>query len=273
MIIAARTRLNVAITAIVAALLLIAFAVFDASLYRGAFLSGWVLLVGVLFLALFGLRRRLTVLPLGSSAAWMQFHLYVGVLMVLVFAEHVGWDIPDGGLEITLAIVFLLVAASGVFGFVLARFLPPRLTRRGEQVIFERIPAFIAALRDETEALVLQSAKETDSSTITEFYMMHLLAFFSGPRNKVRHLIASRRARFRLLNEIENMERYLNPREKEFAERLRDLVIKKDELDFHYSLNLALKAWLLVHVPLTYGLLILAALHLVLVYAFGGGVG
>ena len=76
-----------------------------------------------------------------------------------------------------------------------------------------------------------------------------------------------------LLNEIENMERYLNQREKQFAKRLRDLVNKKDELDFHYSLNLALKAWLLVHVPLTYGLLILAALHLVVVYAFGGGVG
>ena len=48
---------------------------------------------------------------------------------------------------------------------------------------------------------------------------------------------------------------------------------KKDELDFHYSLNLALKAWLLVHVPLTYGLLILAVLHMVTAYAFSGGVG
>ena len=68
------------------------------------------------------------------------------------------------------------------------------------------------------------------------------------------------------------LRRYLNQQENEYAERLRDLVNKKDELDFHYALNLALKAWLLVHVPASYSLFILAALHVVAVYAFSGGV-
>ena len=73
------------------------------------------------------------------------------------------------------------------------------------------------------------------------------------------------------MNDIDNLQRYLNSRENEYADRLRHLVNKKDDLDFYYALSLALKAWLLVHVPLTYSLLILVVLHLVVVYAFGGG--
>jgi len=270
---AIRRRSHIAVTVVVAGLLLIAFAIYDASLYRGAFFTGWVLLTLMLFLASFNVRKKLSVLPLGAASTWAQLHIYGGWLAVLVFGEHIGWRIPDGGLEIAMTVLFVFVAGSGIFGIILARFLPPRLTRRGEEVIFERIPGFIAKLRDEAETLVVTSAKETRSSTVSDFYTGVLAPFFMGPQNRLRHLIASRQARFRLLNEIKNLRRYLNDQESVYADRLRDLVNKKDELDFHYSLNLALKAWLLVHVPATYGLVILAALHLVLAYAFGGGVG
>lgn len=273
MIIAGRRRFNILVALIVAGAVLVAVSIYGASLYQEAFFTGWLLLAVMLFLALFNVRKRLTVLPLGSASAWLQFHVYAGWLVVLLFAVHVGWRIPDGAMELTMTALFVLVAGSGAVGIALARWLPPRLTRRGEEILFERIPAFIAQLRDEAEDIVLQSAKETRSSTIGDFYLKHLAPFFSGPKNRLRHLIASRRVRFALLNEIDNMQRYLSEQEKEYAGRLRDLVNKKDELDFHYSLNLALKAWLLVHVPMTYALLILAALHVVLVYAYGGGVG
>ncbi len=267
-----RRRFNIAITVMVGAILVLAFAVYDASLYQGSFLTGWVLLAVMGFLVLYNLRKKITVLPLGSASTWAQLHIYAGWLVILLFVEHVGWRLPNGGLEITLYVLFTIVVLSGIVGLMLSRILPPRLTRRGEEVIFERIPAFIAELRDEAENLVLESARETNSSTISDFYLRHLSRFFSGPRNRLRHLFASRRSRFQLMNEINNMQRYLNSRESEYADRLRDLVNKKDELDFHYALNLALKAWLLIHVPITYSLLILAMLHLVVVYAFGGGV-
>ena len=267
-----RRRLNITITVMIGAILVLVFAVYDASLYQGPFFTGWVLLAVMGFLALFHLRKKITVLPLGSASTWAQLHIYAGWLVILLFAEHVGWRLPDGGLEITITVLFVIVVVSGIVGLMLSRILPPRLTRRGEEVIFERIPAFIAELRNEAEDLVLESARETNSSTISDFYLRHLSGFFSGPRNRLRHLFASGQARFWLMNEIDNMQRYLNNRENEYADRLRDLVNKKDEMDFHYALNLALKAWLLVHVPITYSLLILAVLHLVVVYAFGGGV-
>ncbi len=272
MLLAVRRRFNVVLTILVGVVLVTAFAVYDASLYQGSFLTGWVLLVVMVFLALFGLRKKLTMLPLGNASTWTQAHLYAGWLVIVIFAEHVGWELPMGWLEITLAVLFVLVAGSGIVGICLARILPPRLTRRGEEVLFQRIPAFIAELCKEAEALVLEATKETKSSTIADFYMSQLCSFFDGPHNRLRHLFASRRARFQLMNEIDNMERNLNRQERVYAGHLRDLVIKKDELDFHYSLKLALKAWLLVHVPATYSLFILVALHVVVVYAFTGGV-
>ncbi len=267
-----RRRLNVVLTVLVGVVLVLAFTVTNASLYQGAFLTGWVLLAVMGFLALFNVRKKITMLPLGSASTWMQLHIYAGWLVIVIFGEHVGWSVPTGWLEVTLAALFVLVAGSGVVGIGLSRFLPPRLTRRGEEVIFQRIPAFIAELQGDAEDLVLEAAKETRSSTITDFYMSQLSTFFDGPQNRLRHLLASRRARFALMNEIDNLQRYLNSQEREYAERLRDLVNKKDELDFHYALNLALKAWLLVHMPATYSLFIVVALHVVVVYAFSGGV-
>ena len=266
-----RRRLNVAITVMVGAILVLAFAVYDASLYQEPFFTGWVLLAVMGFLALFNLRKKITVLPLGSASTWAQLHIYAGWLVILLFAEHIGWRLPDGVLEFTITVLFAIIVVSGIVGLMMSRILPPRLTRRGEEVIFERIPAFIAELRNEAEDLVLESAQETRSSTISDFYLRHLSGFFSGPRNHLHHLFASRRPEFRLMNDIDNLQRYLNSRENEYADRLRHLVNKKDDLDFYYALSLALKAWLLVHVPLTYSLLILVVLHLVVVYAFGGG--
>jgi hypothetical protein len=267
-----RRSINVALTVVVGVVLVTAFAVYDASLHQRAFLTGWVLLAVMVFLALFNVRKKITMLPLGSASSWLQLHVYGGWLVIVIFGEHVGWSIPTGWLEVTLAALFVLVSGSGVVGIGLSRLLPPRLTRRGEDVIFMRIPTFVAELRGEAEVLVLEAAKETQSSTLTDFYMSQLTSFFDGPHNRLRHVVASRRAWFTLMNEIDNLERYLNPQEREYAERLRDLVNKKDELDFHYALNLALKVWLLVHVPATYSLFILAALHVVITYAFSGGI-
>ncbi len=250
--------------------MIVAHAVYSAALYDGSFLSGWLLLGTMIFLVLLNVRKKVAALPLGASAAWVQFHIYAGFLAIVLFVVHVGLRIPDGWLETALEIVFVLVAGSGVVGLAISRSFARRLTRRGEEVVFERIPIFIAQLREEAEDLALRSAKETGSTTIADFYIDRLMLFFSAPRNFPFHLMDSNRALFALLTDIGDMERYLNPKEREFSEQLRWLVQKKDELDYHYALQATLKGWLFVHVPLTYGLLILVVLHVVLVFALTG---
>ena len=262
---------NASITILVAIALVFLHRAYDASLNQVAYLSGWLLFGTILFLTLYNGRKKVSMVPLGRNAIWLQFHIYLGLLAVVVFFIHVGWSVPNGWLEGILAAMFIGVAGSGIIGLYLSRRLARLLTRRGEEVIFERIPMFVTQLREQAEAVVTEAAKETGSSTLSDYYATSLATFFARPRNYFAHLIQSRRSLFSALNSITNMERYLNDPEQAYSAQLRDLVTKKDELDYHHALQMTLKGWLFVHLPLTYGMVILAVLHLVLAYAFRGG--
>ena len=70
----------------------------------------------------------------------MQLHIYVGWSTFVVFGFHIGWKTPNGYLEGFLALLYLVVALSGVYGLFITRLVPKRLTAIGEEVVFERIP-------------------------------------------------------------------------------------------------------------------------------------
>lgn len=269
----ARMWRNITISVALVVVLVFVESAYDVALYRTGILSGWLLLAFVLFLTLFGARRKIRVLPIGSNASWLQFHIYIGWLSLALFLIHTGFRVPNGWLEVTLALLFVLVAGSGVVGIALSRGFARRLTRHGEEVIFERIPIFLARIAAAAEDEVVQCTADSDSSTIADYHATQLAPFFSKPRNFFQHLLGSDRGLFSQLANLEHLDRYLNPREKVAASRLSLLVRKKEELDFHYALQATLKGWLFVHVPLTYGMLIFVAVHVVLVHAFSGGLG
>lgn len=239
-----------------------------ASQARPEFLTGWTLFILVFALAAYNIRKRLSMLPLGVAAHWLQLHAYMGVAALLVFILHTNWWWTGGALEGLLYLAFVLTAGSGVLGIYLSRRLPARLTRRGEEVIYERIPGFMAQLQADAESAVLDTAEKTRSSTLPDFYNRELAEFFSGPRHFWAHLRGTGRPTFMLTQRLHGLRRYLGDSEREAHERLLELVERKDELDFHYALQSALKWWLLLHVPATAAMLILSLVHLVLVYAF-----
>jgi hypothetical protein len=76
-----------------------------------------------------------------------------------------------------------------------------------------------------------------------------------------------------LLNKISDLNRFLNEKERDVMGKIADLVRQKDGLDYQFTLQLTLKLWLFIHIPLTYGLLFWSLLHVVIVYAFSGGAG
>ena len=53
-----------------------------------AILTGGTLLCCVLLLALFGMRRRIPILPLGSVSTWTQVHIYMGFFTAGVYWMH-----------------------------------------------------------------------------------------------------------------------------------------------------------------------------------------
>ncbi len=234
-----------------------------------AFLTGWILLGAMLVLTLYNARKKLPFLPIGNSETWLQVHIYLGFFTVLLFLIHLNFRLPHGQFEITLAWLFALVSGSGVAGLILSRVLPRRLATRGGEVIYEKIPALSHALKAEAENVALGAGAR--SPVIAEFYARRLAGFFSGPQNGWLHLVESRRPLNALIAGLDDLRRTGSDAERAMLEKLTTLVRQKDGLDYHRSLQLTLKLWLFVHIPLTYGLLIFTALHVVLVFGFSGG--
>jgi hypothetical protein len=234
-----------------------------------AFLTGWVLFAAMLVLTFFNARKKLPFLPLGKAETWLQIHIYLGFFTVVLFLIHLNFRLPHGWFEITLAWLFVLVSGSGIVGLFFSRTLPRRLATRGGEVIFEKIPTLGHALKAQAENLALGA--DAKSPVIAEFYMQRLAPFFAGPKNLWLHFVESRRPLNAMLAELDDQRRFANDAEREKIEKLTALVRQKDGLDYHRALQLVLKLWLFVHIPLTYGLLIFTALHIVLVFGFSGG--
>ena len=107
--------------------------------------------------------------------------------------------------------------------------------------------------------------------TVSNFYLETLHEFFQRPRHLLAHLRSSARPVSRLTEELEKLERYVDPPQRETLRSIRDLVLAKDNLDYQYAQQGALKIWLFVHIPATYSLILLALFHVALVYGFSSG--
>jgi hypothetical protein len=238
---------------------------------RFTYLSGWVLFALMLVLTAYNGRKKVPFLPLISSQAWLQFHIYAGWFTGVLFLVHVSYRLPTGWFEGTLAALYWSVMLSGVIGLFLSRNTPKRLTTYGGEVLFERIPAIRHQFKMQAEALALKTVADARSPAIGEFYLEYLRDFFDGPRHVWSHMIGSQRPRSRLISKIDNLNRYLNPQERETLAKIAEITRQKDGLDHHYALQLLLRGWLFVHIPLTYSLLLFTFVHIVLVFAFSGG--
>jgi hypothetical protein len=238
------------------------------SLQPAALISGTLLYALLLGLTAFNARKKLPFLPLLKAKTWLNFHIYAGWFSVALFLVHLDFHLPSGGLESLIAALFVLVALSGVVGHVLSRVLPARLTVHGENILFERIPGYRVDLRREVEEIVLAAVESIGSTTVSDFHERHLADYFARPRHLLSHLFGSPKPLHKLLERIDALDRFLNSEEREVMKRIANRVQVKDNLDFQWYVQGLLKVWLFVHIPLTYGLLILAAAHGMLAWKF-----
>jgi hypothetical protein len=262
---------NATITLLALAALLLWARAQQRELHSSAFTSGYFLIAAIVFLAAYNIRKKLPFLPLGSSVAWLQCHLYVGLGSAGLFAIHVGPAWPNGILETLLAVAYVLTFASGVLGLYLTRTIPEQLARVGHEVIFERVPALRRAVCRTAGDVVLQAVAASGSTTLADFYTTRLYDYFERPRGSwylLRPNTAKRRA---LMREMRDVRRYLADGEQTACERLFALIRRKDDLDFHEARQALLKWWLFVHIGLTCALVLMAILHGILAHAFHGG--
>lgn len=230
--------------------------------------SGVFLYLMMLFLASYNLRKKITMLPLLKSSTWLQMHIYVGVLSIFVFFIHISYRIPNGAYEVALALCYLVSVVTGFFGLYISRRFPVVMTPEMGTTIFEEIPRDIKRLREQAEAVVFASLKETNQSSLADFYVYRLASFFQEPRNFFNHLVGSRQHILKIETATKGVRRYLNEKEIELLEQIEALVHRKDQLDRQYCLQSVLKGWLFVHIPFSYGVLVLGTFHAILAYRF-----
>lgn len=161
-------------------------------LQRFTYLTGWLLFALMVVLTAYNARKKLPFLPLGKSETWLEFHIYAGYFTAVLFLAHVRVRWPTGWFETVLFILYVVVALSGIVGLILTRSLPKRLTARGGEVLFERIPFVRRDLHEKSEALALQSATTQKTPIIAEFYARHLGDYFARHRHFVYHLLEIR---------------------------------------------------------------------------------
>ncbi len=241
----------------------------QAALIRSSFTTGYLLMSCLVFLALFNVRKKITMIPMiGTAAFWMQFHIYVGLATFAIFGMHVAWRVPSGYFERTLAVLYLIVGFSGVYGLFITRILPKRLTAISQEVIFERIPWLRLDIARQARALVLSVCESTD--VLARFYVNRLANYLERPRGLLYLVNPSGRRRRQMIAEIEELDRFLGEDQRKAGRSLVELVKRKDDLDYHTAIQSRLKGWLFIHVGLTYSLLIFVFVHVILVHAFRG---
>ncbi|MGH9544713.1 MAG: hypothetical protein ACRD23_05810 [Terriglobales bacterium] len=248
----------------------------------------------MLVAALLGARKKVPVWRLGRMQTWMRAHLWLGFLSFPLILFHA--DFHTGGkLTTVLVWLFAFVYASGILGAALQHFLPHFYTTQVPmETIFEQIGHVREQLLTEAQKLIEDAATslegdfakasdqqrasaasagtmgdfsvgtglQTDEQAAFElrkFFRDELKPFLESPRSRRVNLREAARARaaFRQL-------RILVPASLESTlEDLENIYEETRQLEMQSRLHKALHLWLFVHVPLSYTLLVLAAVHAV----------
>lgn len=243
------------------------------------FLDGWVLAGGVGLQVCFHVAVAAGLLSPKSASRWRAIHIFTGYLLVAAFVSHTNLPLPDTILEWALWTSFVLVTSSGVFGTYLSwtmktkrgldtRIAPERIaTRRNE--LARDIHAIVVATDPMAAAISLPSPPH--DAWIADLYEDHLRDFFEGPRNFPAHAIGSGRPLAQLMNEIDALSGFVDRQRLEKLAAIRAMVVEKDRLDLAHAANALTRASQLVHVALTYALVVLMVLHVLAAYAFSSG--
>jgi hypothetical protein len=243
------------------------------------YLDGWVLAGGMGIQLYFHVARKRGTLTPRSALRWRKLHILLGYVLIAVFILHSDFSLPDTAFEWALWTGFVLVALSGIVGTYLTWSLQTK-RRVDESIGYDRIPARRAELARDVQAVVAEPHAAATAialpapsydAWIGDLYRDHLRDFFQGQRNVAAHLIGSQRPLKHLTDEIDGLSRYVDQQGQEKLAAIKDLVVEKDRLDFSRVYLGMTRAWLFVHVPATYALIVLTVLHVLVVYAYSSG--
>ncbi len=238
----------------------------------------------MLFAGLLAGRKKLPVWRLGRAQTWMRGHLWLGLLSLPLILFHGGFRF-GGPLTSILMVLLIIVVASGLFGAVLQHYMPNVMTAEvPRETIFEQIDHVRAGLLAETDELIakatgLNSAAETSPSArsagaaaqtatlsqyaiapLSNFYLREMRPFMQneGQRNQ---LLAEPNTAHTIFVELRTL---LPVEAHDLVKRLEEVCEEERQWRRQVRLHHWLHGWLMLHIPLSFALLLLGCAHAVM---------
>ncbi|MGI9423896.1 MAG: hypothetical protein ACR2PA_11925 [Hyphomicrobiaceae bacterium] len=259
-------------TVLCMALLYVIIVLWDINLRDPRYLDGWLLAGFMLAQLTYHVRRGDRGRTFVTAARWMKLHIYTGYLVVALFLVHTQFRLPNSFIEWVLWILFVVTAVSGVVGAYLSATVPVRLDLHRQGMDFDSIPRVRQRLAAEASELAEAAAQSPQLHAVAQFYKSTLYDFLARPRDLLAHIRHSPRPLQIMTQMVDTLESGVTAEAQDAIRKIRQLVATKAYLDFQYAQQLLLQAWLFVHVPATYGLIVASVLHVAHTYAFTTGV-
>ena len=249
----------------------------------------------MLFAGLLGARKKVPVWRVGRAQAWMRGHLWLGFISFPLILFHSGFHFGVG-LTKALMWLFVVVLASGLVGAVLQHFMPRLTTQRvALETIYEQIGSVRSQLVAEAQTLIEEASSALAGSVSQATEQQRAAAASAGTiggltvasgmqvdegagvqlqeffRREMQPYIAKGGSNGKTLadrNQSQAMFQQLRllmpPNLHPAIDDLENICEEKRELDLQTQYHRILHAWLLVHIPASYALLVLGAVHAVM---------
>jgi len=249
----------------------------------------------MLFAGLLGARKKVPIWRVGRAQAWMRGHLWLGFISFPLIFFHSGFRF---GVGLTRALMWLLVVVfvSGIVGAILQHFMPRLTTQRIPlETIYEQIGRVRSLLVAEAQTLVAEASSalagnvsqateeqraasasagtiggltvasglqvdEGASDQLQEFFRREMQPYIAHSGSMGMALADRNRSQ----SMFQQLRLLLPPNLHPSVDDLENICEEKRELDQQTQYHRILHAWLLVHIPASYALLLLGAAHAVM---------
>jgi hypothetical protein len=249
----------------------------------------------MLYAGVLGARRKLPTLRVGRATTWMKGHIWLGTVSYVLILFHSGFQWGEA-LTFVLMVLFTIVVVTGLLGLALQQFVPRLLMRQVPlETVYEQIDSVVGQLRSEADALVTAAAgalpamepepgrrrrRERDrsgasvrpvlrtratwttaapeSAVLRETYLSDVRPFLA---ERLPHRNGSGSSWPQRSAVFENLRTALPPALHDVVTELEAICEERRQLAIQKMLHHWLHGWLLVHVPLSMALMLLAVVH------------
>jgi hypothetical protein len=222
----------------------------------------------ILLLAYYGIRKRSYRSRFGTMEQWLQSHIYLGILVLVLLVLHTGGRFNDK-VAVTTLILVAVVVLSGIAGAIFFVTVPRLLTEVESNLTVEEISTQLNQLARNMARLA--NGRSQPFVRIYDGLMKESMpGWLAGWR-----LLLSRMRR-RSQQTTADWSKLLALVGKEEQEQLRQMLVfsrqRKElliRLMYQQRYKNILEFWLYIHVPVTIAVLLFGTVHVIAVFYYG----